>query len=73
MKKFKRFKEAFGLNEYGLINFPRKISGVKISRIKIGKEQGCEWCFPHGYETINCTIPERNWKSYRKKQWKKEY
>ena len=34
MRKFKRFKNAFGLNEYGLIDFPRKTSGIKISRIK---------------------------------------
>lgn len=70
MKKFKRMKNAFGLNNQGLIDFPQKMSGTKISRIKIGKESGCEWCFPHGYETINCTIPERNWKSQRKTQWK---
>ncbi|WP_378178264.1 phosphate ABC transporter substrate-binding protein [Aquimarina sp. SS2-1] len=70
MKKFKRFKKVFELNELEMINFPKKISGIKVSRIKIGEESGCSWCFPHGYETINCTIPERNWKSQRKKQWK---
>ncbi len=73
MKKFSRFKNAFGLNEYGLIDFPKKISGIQISRIKVGKEQGCAWCFPHGYETINVTTPERNWKSQRNTQWKKEF
>lgn len=68
MKKFKRFKKAFGLNEFEMIDFP-----TKISRIKIGKESGCSWCFPHGYETINCTKPQRNWKSQRKLKWKKEF
>ncbi|WP_299606326.1 phosphate ABC transporter substrate-binding protein [uncultured Aquimarina sp.] len=71
MKKFNRFKKAYGLNDYGIIDFPKKVSGIKISRIKVGEESGCSRCFPHGYETINCTIPERNWKSYRKKRWRK--
>lgn len=70
MKKPKRFKRAFGVDEYGFIDIPKKISGIKISRIIHGEESGCSYCFPHGYETINCTIPERSWKSHRKKQWK---
>lgn len=73
MKKHKRFIKAFGLNEQGLIDFPKKISGVKISRIALREESGSSWCFPHGYETINYTRPERNWKNQRKKQWKHNY
>ena len=73
MKKFKRFKDAFGLNEYGLIDFPVKISGIKISRIKLGEESGCSRCFPHGFETINFTKPQRNWKTQRKLKWKEKY
>ena len=72
MKKTKRFKKAFGLNDFEMIDFPKKISGIKISRIEIRKELGCDWCFPHGYHMVNATIPERNWKSHRKTQWKQK-
>lgn len=72
MKKFKSLRQAFGTNEYGLINFPKKISNVQISRILYGEEMGCSRCFPHGYETINSKEIkfQRNWKKYRKTQWK---
>ncbi|UFH33394.1 phosphate ABC transporter substrate-binding protein [Chryseobacterium sp. C-71] len=72
MKKFKTLKQTFGINEYGLIDFPKKISNVQISRILYGDEMGCSWCFPHGFETINSKEIkiQRNWKKYRKTQWK---
>ncbi|KNB61651.1 hypothetical protein [Chryseobacterium sp. Hurlbut01] len=72
MKKFKTFKKSFGINEYELIDFPKKISNVQISRILYGDEMGCSYCFPHGYETINSKEIkfQRNWKKYRKTQWK---
>lgn len=72
MKKFKSLRQAFGTNEYGLINFPKIISNVQISRILYGEEMGCSRCFPHGYETINSKEIkfQRNWKKYRKTQWK---
>lgn len=33
---------------------------------------GCSYCFPHGCETINSKEIkfQRNWKKYRKTQWK---
>ncbi|MFY7846757.1 phosphate ABC transporter substrate-binding protein [Chryseobacterium gambrini] len=72
MKKFKTFKKSFGINEYELIDFPKKISNVQISRILYGNEMGCSYCFPHGFETINSKEIkiQRNWKKYRKTQWK---
>ncbi|MDN4014843.1 phosphate ABC transporter substrate-binding protein [Chryseobacterium gambrini] len=72
MKKIKTLKKSFGSNEYGLIDFPKKISNVQISRILYGDEMGCSWCFPHGYKTINSKEIkfQRNWKKYRKTQWK---
>ncbi|PTT72341.1 MULTISPECIES: phosphate ABC transporter substrate-binding protein [unclassified Chryseobacterium] len=72
MKKFKTFKKSFGINECELIDFPKKISNVQISRILYGNEMGCSYCFPHGYETINSKEIkfQRNWKKYRKTQWK---
>ncbi|WP_439479657.1 phosphate ABC transporter substrate-binding protein [Chryseobacterium aquaticum] len=72
MKKLKTLKQTFGINEYGLIDFPKKISNVQISRILYGDEMGCSWCFPHGFETINSKEIkiQRNWKKYRKTQWK---
>lgn len=72
MKKFKALKQSFGINEYGLIDFPKKISNVQVSRILYGDDMGCSWCFPHGYETINSKEIkfQRNWKKCRKTQWK---
>ncbi|NIF07148.1 phosphate ABC transporter substrate-binding protein [Chryseobacterium sp. Tr-659] len=72
MKKANRLKQKFGFNIYGLIDFPKKISGVQISRIVYGIESGCSRCFPHGIEVVNGkhTKFQRNWKKYRKTQWK---
>lgn len=70
MKKV--LKKAFGLNEFGLIDTPRKISNIRISRLKFGELMGCSWCFPHGFETSNSTMfkNRRNWKYYRKTQYR---
>jgi hypothetical protein len=72
MKKFKKLKDAFGLNELLIINFPSKMSSTKVSRIINGENMGCSWCFPHGYETINASSNkyQRSWKKFRDKQWK---
>jgi hypothetical protein len=72
MKNCKKFEKAFGLNEFGILDFPTKISNVQLSRILNGNCSGCSWCFPHGYETINSTITnrQRNWKKFRKTKWK---
>lgn len=40
MKKIKAVRQKFGFNEYGLIDFPKKISGVQITRIMYGDEIG---------------------------------
>jgi len=72
MKKLKSLRQAFGINEQELIDFPKKISNVRISRILYGNEMGCSWCFPHGFETVNAKQDkfQRNWKKYRKTQRK---
>ena len=72
MRKETRLKKAFGKNEDGLADLPKKISGTKISRIVIGEDSGCSWCFPHGLETINSNILNRQrcWKRQRKMPWK---
>ncbi|WP_080778113.1 phosphate ABC transporter substrate-binding protein [Chryseobacterium phocaeense] len=72
MKKFKKFKKSFGINAYGCIDFPEKISGTQISRLLYGNEMGCSYCFPHGFETVNSHHKnyQRNWKKYRKTQYK---
>jgi hypothetical protein len=69
MKKVKCLKKAFGVNEWGLVDYPTKTSNVKIERVRY---RGCPWCFPHGYETTNSTINNRqkNWKKFRKTRWK---
>ncbi|NPA09416.1 MAG: phosphate ABC transporter substrate-binding protein, partial [Chlorobi bacterium] len=43
MKKIKTLKKFFGSNEFGLIDFPKKISNVQISRILYGDEMGCSY------------------------------
>jgi len=72
MKKIKALRQTFGINEYGWIDFPGKISGVQVSRILYGDEMGCSRCFPHGFEVVNAKHGkfQRNWKKYRKAQWK---
>jgi hypothetical protein len=72
MKRKKRMQKAFGVNEFGQIDLPVKISNVRISRIVYGNETGCSRCFPHGYETINSTISntQRSWKRFRRTRWK---
>lgn len=72
MKKNKPLRQKFGFNEYGLIDFPKKISGTQISRLMYGNKMGCSFCFPHGYEVVNAkyTKFQRNWKKYRKNRWK---
>jgi len=72
MKKCKSLKQAFGVNTYGLIDFPKKISNVKVSRILNGDKMGCSYCFPHGFETVNSkqNKVKRNWKKYRNTQWR---
>lgn len=72
MKKQRQMQKAFGINESGLIDFPDKISNVRISRIVYGNERACSWCFSHGFENNNSTISnrQRNWKCFRKTQWR---
>ena len=72
MKKEKRLKKIFGVNEAEVADLPGKISGTTVSRILVGEESGCSRCFPHGFETANSHINnrQRNWKNHRKTQWK---
>lgn len=72
MKNFKKLKKALGKDEMGNIAFPIKMSNVQLSRIINGDKRGCSWCFPHGWETSNSTQNnnQRNWKKFRKTQWK---
>ena len=72
MKRIMRLIKAFGENEAGLPDFPRKISGITVTRVMILNENGCSRCFPHGYECINSTIgnAQRCWKRHRRHQWK---
>jgi hypothetical protein len=72
MRRQKQMRKAFGVNESGLIDFPAKISNVQISRLQYGNERGCSRCFPHGLETGNSTVinRQRNWKRFRRTKWK---
>ncbi|MBL0741432.1 hypothetical protein [Chryseolinea lacunae] len=72
MKKQKQMRDAFGVNEFGLVDLPIKISNVRVARIAYGDERGCSYCFPHGCETSNAKIDncQKNWKRFRKSKWK---
>jgi CRISPR/Cas system-associated exonuclease Cas4 (RecB family) len=71
MKREKQLKKAFGVNEFGVINIPKKISNVQISRLMHCKKE-CSYCFPHGWEMSNSTMNnrQRNWKNHRNTRWK---
>jgi hypothetical protein len=71
MKREKQLKKAFGLNELGIVNIPKKFSNVQFSRLIYCKKE-CSYCFPHGWETSNSTLNnnQRNWKKFRKTRWK---
>jgi hypothetical protein len=70
-KKRENLRKCFGLNEYGLVELPKKISGRMISRLLIGDYLGCSWCFPHGSDVVNSKWSkiQRNWKEHRQAQW----
>jgi len=72
VKNEPRLIKAFGKDEAGVADVPNKVSGVVISRIEVGAESGCSYCFPHGHETKNSHIRnrQRNWKKKRKTKWK---
>jgi hypothetical protein len=72
MKNRKNLYKAFGKDEFGMINYPIKLSNIHISRLFKGEVMGCSYCFPHGPETINSKFDklQRNWKKYRNNQWK---
>ncbi|WP_431689467.1 hypothetical protein [Hahella sp. NBU794] len=69
-KREVRLIKAFGRNEAGLADLPKKVSGTAVSRVVLGEESGCSRCFPHGFETVNATRPQRSWKTHRKTRWK---
>ncbi len=68
MKRKKQLKQSFGVNEFGLVDFPSKVSGTQISRLLVGDIMGCSYCFPHGIETKNSHWKnrQRSWKKHRK-------
>jgi len=72
MKREYRLIKAYGENEYQLAELHHKISGTRVSRILLGDDAGCSFCFPHGYDTYNWRElkNQRCWKKQRKKQWK---
>ncbi len=47
-------QKAFGIDEFGLVDFPFKISNVQVSRIEYCKKE-CSFCFPTWMETSNST------------------
>ena len=68
-----KLKSVFGTNKYGLPDLPKKVSNVKIARLKHTEDRGgCSRCFPHGPETTNVTNKNkrRSWKNYRLNNWK---
>jgi hypothetical protein len=73
IKRKRQLSYKFGLDEYKFPDLPKKISGIQISRLLVGKSMGCIFCFPHRQETRNAKWKkyQRCWKKYRKYQYKK--
>ena len=73
MTKETRLIAAYGENEAGLADVPKKVSGTTVSRILHGEEMGCSFCFPHGIETSNSRLRklQRNWKRQRETPWRR--
>ena len=72
MKELKLLHDYYGTNEFGFPDFPIKVSGTMIRRIKLINKGYCPYCFPHGYETPNNRYSKRqkSWKKHRKTQYK---
>lgn len=68
----KRLVKAFGKNEVGMIDTPKKIGSARYERILSGEDRGCSFCFPHGPETNNAIRFKdlKCWKRYRKQQYR---
>jgi hypothetical protein len=45
MKRQKQMRKAFGINEFGLIDFPVKISNVQVSRICMATKEDAPGAF----------------------------
>lgn len=72
MKRLNKLRQAFGsLDASPLAALPPKFSNVQVARIFHCKKECC-FCFPHGFETHNATVDncQRNWKRFRRTQWK---
>lgn len=73
-KNKRLIEQAYGLNEYGLLDSPVKVGNVRISRLIMGRGSGCLYCFPHEHECYNNTftknLHDKSWKRYRRHQWK---
>lgn len=66
-------RKAVGVvTSFEVLDMPIKMSGRQISRLLYGDRLGCSRCFPHGWEVVNAKYKkeQRNWKRYRKTQWK---
>ncbi len=75
-KRQSRFNKAFGIDENGFANIPKKLSNVKIARLlHFDDVGGCPYCFPHGVDTFNCTRYkyQRSWKKHRNTQCRLRY
>jgi hypothetical protein len=68
------FKRMFGVDDYGFSIIPPKYSNIEMSRLRaiIEDNSVCSFCFPHGFETKNSHIRnrQRSWKEFRKNQYK---
>lgn len=66
-----RLLEAFGeVEEYELTpDVPKKIGSSAYSRLEVCKGE-CTYCFPHGSEMPNHSQLQKNWKKFRKTQYK---
>ena len=65
----KKSKDAFGIDEYGFAEYPKKMSYVRILRLE--NQLKCSYCKPH--KGCNSKYKDqRSWKEHRDSQYKNE-
>lgn len=70
--KQKKLITAFGLNDFGFVDLPTKLSGTTYQRVLIGDKYGNSFDFPHGRQSLSSrhTKCYKNWKYNRKNQYR---
>ncbi len=64
---------AFGTDDFGFPDLPKKMGNVAVARVAHMRDRGgCSRCFPHGFETLNSKFCKnrRSWKYHRRTRYR---